>query len=33
LVGQELQNSVQKFRIGLVGHFGLFVGCVLLTPQ
>jgi hypothetical protein len=25
---EELQNGVQKFRIGLVGHFGVDVGCV-----
>jgi hypothetical protein len=23
-----LQNGVQKFRIALVGHFGVDVGCV-----
>jgi hypothetical protein len=23
-----LQNGVQKFRIAVVGHFGIYVGCV-----
>ena len=25
---KELQNGVQEFRIALVGHFGVYVGCV-----
>ena len=29
---EELQNGVQKFRIALVGHFGVDVGCVCDTP-
>ena len=28
-VVEELQNGVQEFRIALVGHFGVDVGCVL----
>ena len=27
-VSEELQNGVQEFRIGLVGHYGVDVGCV-----
>jgi hypothetical protein len=28
LLGQELQDVIQKFRIGVVGHVVLDVGCV-----
>ena len=28
LVGEQLQNGVQKFRIALVGHVVIYVGCV-----
>ena len=31
--GEELQDGVQEFRIGLVGHVCFDVGCVWLTPQ
>jgi len=30
---EELQNGVQKFRIALVGHFGVYVGCGLRHPN
>jgi hypothetical protein len=32
LIGDELQNRVQEFRIGGVGHRRFEVGCVCCTP-
>jgi len=32
LIGDELQNGVQEFRIGGVGHVRFGVGCVCCTP-
>src|SRR5208282_6465977 len=32
LFSQQLQNVVQEFRIGVVGHLVWFVGCVGNTP-
>ena len=33
LFGDELQNGVQEFRIGAVGHMRFSVGCVWLHPN
>ena len=33
LLSQELQDVVQQFRIGVVGHVGFGVGCVWLHPN
>ena len=33
LFSQKLQDVVQKFRIGVVGHVGFGVGCVWLHPN
>ena len=30
--GEKLQNGAQKFRVKMVGHVCVFVGCVCCTP-